>query len=216
MARPGRCWRRSSGRDGKKGRLAAAGRTGCPRPAPRCQETQPTRYRRPSRGRTGRYASALSEDRQAPGRGPIRRSARVSGYRAGRYLLSVTAPVLLERCHPADPGRRAREAVAAAHKLTVSANSKWVTLPEAASPSAPYFTTPPARRSGHQRRLKLSGSQLQTAAAGNEVGITSARGGSRGLPPAHLCTSVTCGNTQKTLVAGMWMHSWGSRGRGFM
>jgi hypothetical protein len=25
------------------------------------------------------------------------------------------------------------------------------------------------------------------------VGITSARGGSRGLPPAHLCTSVTCG-----------------------
>ena len=54
----------------------------------------------------------------------ITRSARVSGYRAGRYLLSVTATVQLERCHPADPGRRAREAVAAAHKLTVSANFK--------------------------------------------------------------------------------------------
>src|SRR5882724_497227 len=41
---------------------------------------------------------------------------------------------------------------------------------------------------------------LQTAAAGNEVGITSARGGSRGLPPAHLCTSVTCG----IVVASWW------------
>jgi hypothetical protein len=51
-------------------------------------------------------------------------SARVSGYRAGRYLLSVTATVQLEHCHPADPGRRAREATAAAHKLTVSANFK--------------------------------------------------------------------------------------------
>jgi hypothetical protein len=65
-------------------------------------------------------------------------SARVSGYRAGRYLLSVTATVQLEHCHPADPGRRVREATAAAHKLTVSAISKWVTLPEAASPSAEW------------------------------------------------------------------------------
>ncbi len=105
------------------------------------------------------------------------------------------SPVQLERCHPADPGRRTREATAAAHKLTVSANFK---VGDAArggfAVRAVLHDSPgPALRAPGTPELSGSQGTADTAAAGNEVGITSARGGSRGLPRAHLCTSVTCG-----------------------
>ena len=66
-----------------------------------------------------------------------------------------------------------------------------------------------------RRHARYPGSEAAAVAAGNEVGITGARKCAVPLCSAHLCAGLICGNMENDLVAGMWMLSWGSRGRRF-
>ena len=130
-----------------------------------------------------------------------RRSARVSGYRAGRYLLSVTAPVQLERCHPADPGRRAREAAAAAHKLTVLADFNAGDPPRGGFAARAVLHDSPATSSGQRApgTPELSGSRGTADSGGWERNGNHQR--SRWLQRAPSRSPVrgfTCGNTVMT------------------
>jgi hypothetical protein len=147
-----------------------------------------------------------------------RRSARVSGYRAGRYLLSVTAPVQLERCHPADPGRRAREAAADAHKLTVSADFNAGDPPRDGFAARAVLHDSP----GHELRAPGTG---DTRAEWVTRNCRQRRLGTKWESPALAVAPegslpLTCAwlhlrEHGDDLVRKIRMHSWGSRGRGF-
>jgi hypothetical protein len=148
-----------------------------------------------------------------------RRSARVSGYRAGRYLLSVTAPVQLERCHPADPGRRAREAAGAGHKLTVSADFNAGDPPRGGCAARAVLHDSP----GHELRAPGTG---DTRAEWVTRNCRQRRLGTKWESPALALAPegslpLTCAwlhlrEHGDDLVRKIRMHSWGSRGRGFM